>query len=241
MQLYNELAWIHNKEMRTLDRYIVHMNTYWFPFLLFFCWFGHGQIDEFSILGLPSDTAANILAVTPTLEGALAYATDENQIYIYDGSTWNPLVPPDTPTVYSGVMLVSGTGNITVSGLPFEPSNITFVAHANIETLDINSDNGVGNNDRGIANSYGSGNGFARNDSGTIVQQCIYVGGHGNSINDISRFSSSSHCIAIRYGSQNGDNLGITSIVLSAFTADGFTVNVDSFADGLAVLFTAYN
>lgn len=68
----------------------------------------------------------------------------------------------------------------------------------------------------------------------------IYVGGSGNSINDISRFSSSSHCIGIRYSNQNGNSLGITSASIVSFDNDGFTINVDRHADNLVVIFEAY-
>ncbi len=199
------------------------------------------QFDEFSVMGLPTATAAEIQAVTAAAEGAMAYATDEDRLYLFDGTNWNVMVRQSATHVYSGVIVVSGTGTITVSDLPFQPQNITFVAHANVESLNLDSDNGTRNNETGLPNSYGTSNGFARDNSGTVVQQNIYVGGSGNSINDISRFASSSHCVGVRYGNQNGDNLGVTSAALTAFTADGFTLNVDSFADGLVVLYTAYN
>lgn len=130
------------------------------------------------------------------------------------------------PTVHNGFFIISGDGTVTVSGIPFEPSQVTFVAHANVESLSISADNGVGDNARGIYNSYGSMNGFVNNSSGTLQQQVIYVGGHGNSINDISRYASSAHCIGIRYGDQNGRSLGRISGAFDAFTADGFTINV---------------
>ncbi len=212
-----------------------------FPLFVLSGFLCQAQLDEFSVMGLPTGTAAEIQAVTGATEGAMAFATDEDRLYLFDGANWNVMVRQAAANVYSGVFVVSGTGNITVSNLPFEPQNITFVAHANVESLNLNSDNGTRNNENGLPNSYGTSNGFARNDGGTVVQQNIYVGGSGNSINDISRFASSSHCVGVRYGNQNGDNLGITSVVLTAFTSDGFTLNVDSFADGLVVLYTAYN
>ncbi|MDO6598405.1 hypothetical protein Q4512_15915 [Oceanihabitans sp. 2_MG-2023] len=144
------------------------------------------------------------------------------------------------PTVYVGQFIITATGTQTITGLPFEPSSITFVAHANVETLDLDSDNGVGDNNTGLANSFGTMNGFARNDSGTITQQVIYVGGSGNSINDISRFASSTRCIGLRYGNQNGNALGRTLASLSAFTTDGFSLNVTTKSDNVVVLYTAY-
>jgi hypothetical protein len=121
---------------------------------------------------------------------------------------------------------------ITVSDIPFAPSQVTFSAAANVESRDIDSDNGVGNNDRGIDNSFGSMKGFARDDDGTITQQVMYSGGHGNSINDNSRYASSSNCIGIRYADQNGSSLGKIEGAFTSFTADGFTITVN-YTDGV--------
>lgn len=136
------------------------------------------------------------------------------------------------PTVYTGSFIISGEGVVTVTGIPFEPSQVTFVANANVESLNIDSDNGTGNNDRGIDNAYGTMNGFARNIGGTLVQQVMYSGGNGNSINDISRYASNSNCIGVRYGDQNGSSLGKIEAAFNAFTTDGFTLNVD-YTDGV--------
>lgn len=144
------------------------------------------------------------------------------------------------PRVYVGKFLITGLGSQTITGLPFRPSQVTFVGYANIESYNLNSDNGVGNNNNTIANSFGYMKGFARNDNPIISQQVICGGGNGNSINDISRYASSSHCIGIRYANQNGDNLGRTSAILTSFNSNGFTINVDSFADGLVILYEAY-
>ena len=177
----------------------------------------------------------------PTATGEITY-TDE------DGTTSTAQVvsaDPDNqievgtdggaylgPTVYTGTFIISAEGTITVTGIPFEPSQVTFVANANVESLNIDSDNGTGNNDRGIDNSYGTMNGFARNIGGSLVQQAMFTGGHGNSINDISRYASSSNCIGIRYGDQNGSSLGKIEAAFNAFTADGFTLDVE-YTDGV--------
>ncbi len=136
------------------------------------------------------------------------------------------------PTVYTGTFIISAEGMVTVSGIPFQPSQVTFVANANVESLNIDSDNGIGNNDRGIDNSYGTMNGFVRNIGGTLVQQAIFVGGHGNSINDISRYASSSNCIGVRYGDQNGSSLGKIEAAFDSFTTDGFELTVE-YTDGV--------
>jgi len=170
--------------------------------------------------------------------GMLVYNTDENRIYQYTNTGFLEILT--SQSTYVGSFIISAVGDQTIAGLPFKPSSITFVAHANIETLNIDTDNGIRNNDNGIANAYGSMNGFARNDNGSITQQVIYVGGNGNSINDISRYASSTQCIGLRYSNQNGDAVGRTLASMSAFTSDGFTISVSQKSDNVVVIYTAY-
>ncbi|QCE41688.1 beta strand repeat-containing protein [Psychroserpens sp. NJDZ02] len=136
------------------------------------------------------------------------------------------------PTVYTGTFIISTEGIVTITGIPFKPSQVTFVANANVESLNIDSDNGTANNDRSIKNSFGTMNGFARNTNGTLIQQVMYTGGHGASINDNSRYASSSNCIGIRYGDYNGSSLGKIEAAFGTFTPDGFTVSVN-YTDGV--------
>ncbi|GGG39414.1 hypothetical protein GCM10011414_05950 [Croceivirga lutea] len=203
--------------------------------------FSSAQLDSNSVLGIPTATLAQINSVTGAQEGAIAYASDTDKVYKFNGTSWEELANNNNASVYLGVLVLNATGNQTITGLPFQPTQISFVAHANVETLNLNSDNGTRNNETGLPNSFGTSTGFARNDGGTIIQQSIYVGGSGNSINDISRYASSAHCVGIRYGNQNGDNLGITSASLLSFNVDGFTLNVDSLADNVVVLFKAFD
>lgn len=195
------------------------------------------QIESGLLVGLTNGTTLEINAVTDAEKGSLVYNTDTNEVYVYNGTEWTS---NSQPSIYMGVVIISSTGILNVTELPFKPSQISFTAHANIESLNLNSDNGIRNNDNGIANTYGSMNGFARNDGTGIVQQVIYVGGNGNSINDISRYASNNSCIGIRYSNQNGDNLGITAASVSSFNANGFSLNVTSRADNLVVLYQAY-
>ena len=209
--------------------------------LYFFCVNTYAQLDENAVMGIPTATLAEIVAITTAQQGAIAYATDNNKIYKFNGSSWEEVANTNAPKAYMGVFIISATGSQTITGIPFQPTQISFVAHANVESLNLDSDNAVGNNNSSIANSFGTGNGFARDNGGSITQQTIYVGGSGNSINDISRYASSSHCIGIRYGNQNGDSLGLTTAVLSTFNVDGFTINVDNLADNIVVLYQAYD
>lgn len=243
----------------------------------------NAQFTEDLILQLQTGTQSEMMSMSSPQVGNTVYNTDDNKTYVYNGTVWTTIanqtatiVSTDAankvtvgsdggaylgPTVYNGFLTISSAGSVVVSGMPFQPSQVTFVAHANVGSTNIDADNGTGNNDRGIDNSYGTMNGFIRDDSGTITQQVIYVGGHGNSINDISRYASSSNCIGVRYGDQNGDDLGKITAAFSSFTTDGFTLNAtysngtitvnngnplvdvqptDILNKSLVVLFTAY-
>jgi len=179
----------------------------------------------------------------PSLDDADADASNEiqtlaitNDQLSISGTGGNTVTLPPVSSVYVGSFQISATGSIDIDEVPFEPSAVTFTAYANVETPNINSDNAVGNNNNGIANAHGSMKGFARKDGATsITEQVIYNGGSGNSINDISRYASSSHSIGLRYSNQNGDNLGLTTATVTSFNTDGFTINTDNFSDGILV------
>ncbi len=198
------------------------------------------QLDPNSFLGLPISDGTDINLTTPN-KGSLIYNSDDNKVYLYNGTTFEKI--PSGPQVYVGSFPITGIGDIDISGLPFQPSSVTFTAYANIETTNINDDNDVipdENNVNTLANSFGGMQGYARDDGTVISEQVIYNGGSGNSINDISRYASSSHCIGIRYGNQNGDQVGLTTATMLRFNTDGFTINTDNFSDGLLVLYKAY-
>ena len=163
-------------------------------FFLFFLTINHiiAQLDANSVMGLPAGTTAEINAITTAQEGAIAYDTTVKRMLQYNNGSWQEILTAGN--VYVGALQISSTGTINVTGIPFQPSSVTFKAHANVETFNLDSDN-LTNNDRGIRNSYGSMDGFARNNGGSITQQGIYVGGHGNASNDMSRCASNSNAI----------------------------------------------
>lgn len=213
---------------------------------------------------IPRLTTSQRDAIPSPAIGLLIYNTDTNKYEYNTGNpstpNWNtvsnsPAVSTDTDnqietgsdggallgrTVHMGKFIINSGGDITITGLPFEPSQIKFTAHANVETSNLNIDNGVGDNNNGIHNTFGSMSGFATNYNGTIDQQVIFIGGSGNSINDISRYASSSNCIGVRYTNQNGNRIGSTLASVTSFNSDGFTLNVGNFSDGLIVLYEAY-
>ncbi|WP_271405269.1 hypothetical protein [Tenacibaculum soleae] len=170
--------------------------------------------------------------LTPTATGVI-----EKKVLISTDA--NNQITPGTdggvyigPTVHTGTFIIDGEAPITITGIPFEPSQVTFVANANIESLNVDDNNGTDNvsagpNDNGINNCFGTINGFARSLGSSIIQQTMYSGGHGNSINNISRYSSDDNCIGIRYGDQNGRSLGKIEVAFGTFNADGFTLTIN--------------
>lgn len=207
---------------------------------ILFCYslLGFSQIganDANALLSIPQATdIAEINAINTPQIGSIVFNLDDEQIYRYTGVTngWQRGI--GEMSVYSGSFQITSAddGNtIDITGIPFEPSNITFVAHANVETFGLDNDNQTINNDRGIRNSFGTMHGFARNISGTTTQNVIYVGANGNSINDISRYSSNTRAIGIRYGDQNGNLLGRILGIVSNFNNDGFSIDI-TYEDG---------
>jgi len=167
--------------------------------------------DELVQIHSVTDTEMNNIA-NPTA-GSYAFNTSVNTMFFFNGTNWVELAARDA-YVYVGHFIISSTGPKSIDKLPFKPTSVTFTAHANIETVDpsIDSNNGTSNNDNTIASSFGSMNGYARAETNNAISQSIiYVG-----------------------------KLGVTSASLTAFTNDGFTINVNEHADDLVVLYTAY-
>ena len=213
---------------------------------------------------VPRLTTAQRNSIALPATGLLVFNTTTNSFEFNSGPSgtpiWNPINSNDTvsadagnilqsggdsgayigATTYVGKFIINSTGAQTISGLPFEPSSIKFSAYSNVETYDLDSDNGIANNDNTFQNTFGSMQGYASNYGGTIDQQVIFNGGSGASINDISRYASSSRAIGIRYGNQNGDFLGLTAAEVTSFNIDGFTLNVTDRTDNIVVLFEAY-
>ncbi len=235
--------------------------TITFIFIIY-SFFSFGQIDANSLFSVPRATTAELNAITapaPQL-GSLAFDTDKDRLVEYTSTGWQEILTDSN--VYVGSFIIDAPGGTTatsyeeiVVGLPFEPSQITFVAHANIEAFGVDGISSAGTNTATLQNSFGTGNGFAREDSGSIVQSTIYVGGSGSSINSISRYSSNSQCIGLRYGNQDGVDMGKITGVLDSFNSPGgFTITFsyslgvsgnadrdnDILDESVVVLYTAY-
>ena len=160
--------------------------------------------------------------------------------YFWNGSSWSQLID-NTPNVYVGKAIINTTGNIDITGIPFQPKRVTFTAYANVDSYNLNDDNSTGNNNNNSKeNTFGSMRGYAQANGSTINQQVIFNGGSGSSINDISRYASSSHCIGLRYTNNNGDDLGLTNAQLTSFRTDGFRLNVTTLTDNVIIIYEAY-
>ncbi|WP_035759006.1 hypothetical protein [Flavobacterium tegetincola] len=159
--------------------------------------------------------------------------------YYWEGTKWSQLMN-NNPNTFSGEFIISATGNVSITGIPFKPSRVTFTAYPNVETD--NSSTNPDPNDITEDNSFGFMNGYALSFSGSVTQQVIYGGGSGNSINGVSNYSSDSHCIGLRYSNRDGVAFGITSAAFTSFDADGFSINVDSLlaSENVMVIFEAY-
>ena len=213
-------------------------------------------------IGTTNPDASSILDVVSTDKGVLiprlttaeknAIVNPANALLIFNLTTnsfeynsgtpatpvWGQIIA--SSSVCIGKFIITGTGNQTINSIPFSPSSIKFVAYANVETYNLDADNGVANNNNTFQNAFGGMNGYATNYGGTIAQQVIYNGGSGSSLNDISRYASSSNAIGVRYSNNNGDNLGLTAASVTSFNVDGFTINVSNHTENIVVIFEAH-
>ncbi|MCF7561096.1 hypothetical protein L3X39_10655 [Sabulilitoribacter multivorans] len=191
---------------------------------------------------IPRLTTVQRNTIIDPATGLLIFNTTSNAFEYNSGIPASPIWSQinTASSTYMGKFIISGTGSQTITGLPFRPTAIKFSAYANVESYNINADNGVGNNNNTFQNTFGGMNGYATNYSGSIQQQVIFNGGNGNSINDISRYASDTRAIGIRYANQNGDNLGLTAAAITSFNVDGFTINVTNHTENIVVIYEAF-
>ena len=189
------------------------------------------------------------LSVSPEVGNQITTAADGG---VYLGSTTYTgyfIISPPTTTA------VSILKTQLVDDLPFEPSQITFTARANVESESINAAGTILPND--INSSYGTSYGFARkNSDDSFLQQFGYSGGAGSSTlsNVISRYALPGHCLGILYSNSDGESLGTINAKILDFNSLGFTLEVNYtqgeditsvdrnqvFNESLLVLYTAY-
>ncbi len=235
--------------------------------LMFFTILSYAQIDNNSLIVTPSATTTELDAITTPLPklGSIAFDTTKDRLVEYTTDGWKEILTQSN--VYVGSFIINApTGtvdtsfDVEVNGIPFKPSQVTFVTHVNVETLTVDDTSSDGLNSATLQNAFGTCNGFARQETSGIVQSTIYIGGSGSSINGISRYSSGIQCFGLRYSNQNGEDMGKITGDLSEFGAidvegyNGFTINVsyslgvsgnvnrdnDIMDESLVVLYTAY-
>jgi hypothetical protein len=139
---------------------------------------------------------------------------------------------PESP-VYPGIIIINGTGNFTVSSVPFQPSSVKLEIHAN-RGQNRSTDSGGGSN---VRNSISQMTGIARDDG---TRQAIGNAGSGNSINEVRKFSTNNKCILMEYSGKNGGFEGSFEGDITSFNADGFTINMSRVDQTEVVIFTAY-
>lgn len=201
-------------------------------------------IPRVSLTGLIDNTTVTIPSGTGIEVSTLIYndgsgGLQPSGFYYWEGTSWVQFATTEKQ-VYIGKFIITSAGNINIAGLPFEPKIIEFTAYANIENYNLNSDNGLFNNDNTFQNYFGYMQGYAKQNSGVTEQQVIAGGASAASANDLSRYASDTKCIGIRYANRNGNFRGLTSASLTSFNSDGFTLNVDNYRDGLVIVYKAY-
>ncbi|XMO85253.1 hypothetical protein AAFN75_10685 [Algibacter sp. AS12] len=212
---------------------------------------GTASPDDSSILDIESTDKGLLIPrltttqrnnITTPAPGLMIFNTTLNTFEFNSGSTrvpsWSKLNPDSS--VHIGKFIITGTGTQTITGLPFEPSSIKFSAVPNVESYNVDADNDIGNNNNTFQNVFGNMSGYTTNYGGGILQQVIFVGGSGASINDISRYASSSRAIGIRYTNNNGNSLGLTAAEVTSFGTNGFTINVTDHTEDIVVIFEAH-
>ncbi len=83
-----------------------------FVALLFLPIITMAQLDEFSLLGIPQGTTAEITGIAAGNMGSLAYSTNEGRLYLFNSGGWVSI-----PTGTSGSAVVStDPGNVITTG-----------------------------------------------------------------------------------------------------------------------------
>jgi hypothetical protein len=165
--------------------------------------------------------------------------------YYWQGSKWNKVVD-NNKQVYFGRMIITSAGDMSISGVGFQPASIEFTAVNRAQTINEGRSRANGSNTNDIRMAGGRSTGYATNQSGSIEQQALSNAYNGSSLNNIGAYTSSSHCIAALFVNNNGEPIhdngsatggadaqgGLISAALATFDSDGFTINVDNFLSG---------
>lgn len=165
----------------------------------------------------------------------LSDAVDDDKMYVVDVSdttddaagTSKQISIADLQTSLDvGHFIINSTGDVSVTGLGFQPTRVKFEATLPIESTDQETA-GTGDDER---NSAGFMIGYAKDTGSGTEQQASSTAISGNSTDDIRKYSSSSLCIAATYCSSSGSEEGQVDATLKSWDSDGFTINVSTYS-----------
>jgi hypothetical protein len=182
--------------------------------------------------------------------------------YYWENSRWNLVASNSQPQVYFGKLIISATGTVTVTGVPFTPTSVEFTAMNRVMSFNAGAYRSGQNNSNDIRMAGGHMTGFAQNVGGTIGQQVIAGTYSGSSLNNIGTFASDTHCIAAFFVNNNGEPIrddgsatggtvvqqGLIRASLTSFNSTGFVLNVDralnptgaGLSNPIVIIFKAY-
>lgn len=203
---------------------------------------------------IPRVTLTNATTAAPVINpnggavvtGTLVWNTGTGALtpagyYYWEASRWNLVASNNQPQVYFGKFIISATGTVTITGVPFTPRAVEFTAFNRV--LDYNSGfyRSSANNTNDIRMAGGQTTGYAQNSGGIINQQVISQAFSGSSLNNIGTYASDSYCIAAYFVNNNGEGIhdngsatggaatqeGLIRASLTSFNGTGFVLNVD--------------
>lgn len=223
--------------------------------------FSFAQINAGSLIIIHNSTTTELNALTPEI-GHIAFDTTLDRVVEYTSTGWKEILTEEN--IHVGYFIldrpIGATTTTTVSqsvvDIPFKPKKIKFKALTNIDTFSLNERNGDDStNTERLQNAFGFMYGYASElSTSTITQGVSYVGASGSSLNSISRYSSNTESIGLRYSNKDGINLGLISASVTSLDTYGFTLNVthtlgvsghsdrddDILSQDLIVFYTAY-
>ena len=85
------------------------------PLFLFLFFNTTAQIDADALMGVPTATTAERVAITGVSLGSIVYDTDVNRIFQYTNTGWQEFLV--TGNVFIGAFQISAAGTVTVSGV----------------------------------------------------------------------------------------------------------------------------
>lgn len=145
----------------------------------------------------------------------------------------------NSPRFYANWFTLSGTAPFTQTvSVDLHPEIVLFYAAPSVSGMNVNDDAGTGGST--MLNYSGSSFGMATlQPGGSISNGCVHSGGSGNSINEVSRYSSNSYSIGVRYADMDGVALGYNEAYVSSVSDGSMEITADTHDNDLLVFFLA--